>query len=460
MIDLKNIRNIHCIGIGGIGLSAIADILLAKGYNVSGSDVKESDITKSLSKKGATVYYFHDGNNLNEADMVVYTAAVTMENPEMLKAKEMGLPMVTRAEMLGYLMKECENSIAIAGTHGKTTTTSMVSLILKDADLDPTLLIGGKLAELGGNVRIGHGPYFVTEACEYMDSFLSLKPKVEIILNIDSDHLDYFRDIDHIVESFTAFMDLVPEDGIILAYDGNPFVKAATGTRSNVITFGLSKSCDYAALDIIFDSEGLPTYSLYHKGEKLTSVKLNIPGEYNILNSLAAIACCHGLGVAADSASDTLSKYRGTERRFDIVGNLKKGVKIIDDYAHHPTEIKAMLEAANNISHKKLWCIFQPHTYTRTLALFDEFAGAFGLADNIVLAEIYPAREKNIQNISSKKLVPVIKENYPEKNVIYFSSFEEIADYVYKNSQKGDLVITTGAGDVNKIGTMLMERDF
>lgn len=459
MLDLNKIKKIHCIGIGGIGLSAIADILIAQGHQVSGSDMNSGEMVEKLKRDGAEIFIGHKAENVEGADLIVYSAAIGKDNPELARAAELGIEAVTRAEMLGILMEQCKNSIAVAGTHGKTTTTSMLSLMLKDADFDPTLLVGGNLEELKGNVRIGGKEYFVTEACEYMDSFLSLRPKIEIILNIDSDHLDYFRDIDHIVESFEKFTHLVPKDGMILAYSANAFVSKAVQDLENVVTFGLNESCDYAALNINFNHEGMPSYELYKHGEKLGDITLSIPGEYNILNSLAAIACAHSLGVDIDTAKKTLENYKGTQRRFDIMGVTKKGVKVVDDYAHHPTEIKAALKAAHNIPHKKLWCLFQPHTYTRTIALFDEFAASFGDADAVVMVEIYAAREKNIHKISAESLVPEIKKNCPDKEVTFFKEFEEIVDYVYEKAEEGDLIITMGAGDVYKIGEMILEKD-
>ncbi|MEG0662525.1 MAG: Mur ligase domain-containing protein, partial [Anaerovoracaceae bacterium] len=262
MIDLKKIKQVHCIGIGGIGLSAIADILIARGYNVTGSDMNQNEKVEKLMSEGAKIALGHRAKNVEGADLLVYSAAVGGDNPELMRAKELGIPCVSRAEMLGELMKECKNSIAISGTHGKTTTTSMISLILKNAETDPTILVGGNLAELGGNVRIGHSEYFITEACEYMDSFLELKPKIEVILNIDSDHLDYFKDIEHIVRSFDQFAELVPEDGMIIAYDANPFVKRVIKGRKNVITFGFGEHCTYYADDIEFNTEGNPSFTV------------------------------------------------------------------------------------------------------------------------------------------------------------------------------------------------------
>lgn len=460
MLNLKNFKHVHCIGIGGIGLSAIAEIFLSRGYQVSGSDMKESDITDKLITQGATVYLGHRTKNIGDADLVVYSSAVSQDNPEITAAVENGIPTASRAEVLGALMKEYENSIAIAGTHGKTTTTSMVSLILENCGNDPTILVGGNLQEINGNVKIGNSGYFVTEACEYMDSFLNLSPKIEIILNIDSDHLDYFKDIEHIANSFDRFAKLVPEDGTVIAYDANPFVNSIIDElKSRVVTFGFSERCDYYASDIEFNSSGMPAFQVHHGGEVLCTMQLSIPGEHNIANALAAFACCYGLGVPVDSIVSTLESYTGTQRRFDVIGITKNGITIVDDYAHHPTEIKATLKAAQNVPHNELWCLFQPHTYTRTLALFDEFAESFEEADKIVMAEIYAAREKNIYKISSKELVNEIKRVHPAKDIYYFGNFEEIASFVINNARTGDLVITMGAGDIYKVAEIILEKD-
>ena len=460
MLNLKKFKHIHCIGIGGIGLSAIAEIFLTRGYVVSGSDMKESEITDKLIGQGAVIYLGHRAKNISDSDLIIYSAAVSQDNPEIVAALENGIPTASRAEVLGALMKEYENSIAIAGTHGKTTTTSMVSLILERAAKDPTILVGGNLQEINGNVKVGYSGYFVTEACEYMDSFLSLNPKIEIILNIDSDHLDYFKDIEHIANSFDRFANLVPENGYVIAFDANPFVnRILKELRSKVVTFGFSERCDYNVSDIEFNSFGMPSFKIHHGGEILCTMQLSIPGEHNIANALAAFACCHKLGVSIDSIVSTLEAFTGTQRRFDVIGITQNNITIVDDYAHHPTEIKATLKAAQNVPHKELWCLFQPHTYTRTLALFDEFAESFEAADKIVMAEIYAAREKNIYKISSKELVNEIKRVHPSKDVYYFGNFEEIASFVINNAQSGDLVITMGAGDIYKVAEIILEKD-
>lgn len=457
MLDLKKYEKIHCIGVGGIGVSAIALILASRGYKVSGSDMKASEITDQLIRAGVKVYIGHDAANVEGADLIIYSAAIADTNPEIVRGKEEGIPLASRAEVLGTLMSDFKNSIAISGTHGKTTTTAMVSLILQDAGLDPTILVGGELAEIGGNVKVGKSDYFVTEACEYRDSFLQLRPMIEVILNIDSDHLDYFKDIEHIVRSFNEFAGYVPENGLIIAYDANPFVSEVIKGRPNAITYGYNMNSTYYIHDVSFH-QGMPKYHLSHNGKDLGEIVLRIPGEHNILNSAAAFVCCHQLGVDVEKIIGTLDGFRGIQRRFDVKGVFGNNVKLVDDYAHHPTEIKATLKAAHEIPHHKLWVVFQPHTYTRTLALFDGFADAFALADKLILTDIYAAREKDIYNISSEKLAAAIAEEHPGKDVRCMSDFREIAEYILKNTEPDDLVITMGAGDVYKVGDMIMEK--
>lgn len=459
MIDLNEIQQVHCIGIGGVGLSGIAHVLMSRGITVTGSDMNQNQTVEKLMKEGARILLGHRAKNVEGADIVVYSAAIAKDNPELVRALELGIPCVSRAQMLGELMKDHYNSIAISGTHGKTTTTSMISLILKNAEKDPTVLVGGNLEEINGNVRVGKSEYFVTEACEYVDSFLELSPRIEIILNIDSDHLDYFKDIDHIVKSFDRFAGLLPENGLLFAYRANPFVRKVIKDRQNVITFGIDENCDYYAEDIEFDSLGRPEFSVYNNGSEICRLHLSVPGEHNLLNALVSVACCHTLGVDINVIKNTLENFGGTQRRFDIMGETRNGMRIIDDYAHHPTEIKATLDAASKMNYKRMWCIFQPHTYTRTMALFHEFGEAFEDADIVVLGEIYAAREKNIHKLSSKSLVSEIKEDFPDKEVYFFKELEDIASFVYNNAEADDLVLTMGAGDVYKVGEMILEMD-
>ena len=459
-MNLRDYRHVHFVGIGGIGVSALAQIAHSQGITVTGSDMKVSEVTELLERSGIRVFIGHDAENVMDADLVVYSTAVSQENPELVKAREMMIPVLTRAEALGAIMENYPMSIAVSGTHGKTTTTSMVSLILEKANLNPTILVGGILNEFQSNVVVGKSKYFITEACEYMDSFLSLKPFAEIILNIDEDHLDYFKNINHIEESFREFARHVPEGGFIVAYDANPYVKMATeNVKCEVVTFGLNENSNYYAKNISFNEMGDASYDLCSGDKMLARVQLSVPGMHNITNSLAAIATGLKFGVGIDSICETLLEFKGTQRRFDIQGKTKTGFTLVDDYAHHPTEIKATLAAAQQLDHKDVWCLFQPHTYTRTIALMDDFADAFEDADHVVLAEIYAAREQNISKLSSKKLLEKIKEKHPTKDVTFFSDFESIADFAYNNAGPGDVVITMGAGDIVKVGKMILEKD-
>ncbi|MCQ2560555.1 MAG: UDP-N-acetylmuramate--L-alanine ligase [Clostridia bacterium] len=458
-MNLKDYKHVHCVGIGGIGLSAIAEILLSRGYKVSGSDQKDSTMTEMLREAGAEVFIGHSADNLGDTDLLVYSAAVSMENPELTACAAKGIPCISRAEALGAIMEDYGISVAVSGTHGKTTTTSMVSLILENASYSPTILVGGILNQFHGNVKVGRSEYFVTEACEYMDSFLSLRPWAEIILNIDSDHLDYFKDINHITESFSKFANKVPAAGLIVAFDSNPFVKAVTtDLPCRVVTFGFNETSDFYAKNIKFNEMGMPSYDLYGKDGKICEMQLSVPGEHNVANSLAATATCLSLGVGMDVIKDTLQAFTGTQRRFDIVGKTSDGVTIIDDYAHHPTEIKATLAAARNLAHEKTWCLFQPHTYTRTMALFEDFADAFGDADVVILAEIYAAREKNIYKLSAKKLMEEIKKRHPGKEVYFLPEFDSMAEFVKNNANPRDIVITMGAGDIYKVGELILDK--
>lgn len=458
-MDFSKYKRIHCLGIGGIGLSAVAEILLDRGYIVSGTDIHPSKVTRHLEYLGIKVFTSHEPENVEGVDAIVYSAAVSDENPEVKRAKELGIPLFSRAEVLGMIMDDYENSVAICGTHGKTTVTSMTSLILRNANYKPTILVGGNLPQINGNVEIGGTKYFVTEACEYMDSFLQLRPSIGVILNIDSDHLDYFKDMEHIVKSFSTFVEQIPPHGIIIAFGDNPFVRSILKEHDNKITYGYSESNDFYAENIRFNENGYPVFEIWNAGNRVAELELKVPGEHNVLNAMAAFVTASYLGVDAGTIASTLYEYSGTNRRFDYVGTTDKGVKVIDDYAHHPTEIKATLSAARNVKHNKLWLIFQPHTYTRTKALFDEFVDAFMDTDVVILTDIYAAREKDVYNISSYKLVNAIKAKHPEKPVYYVKDFEDIAKYIEKFAGKDDIVMTMGAGDVYKVGDMLLHKE-
>ena len=458
-VEFNKPAHIYFIGIGGISMSGLAHILEDKGFKISGSDAKESAMTKALENMGIKVFYGQKKENLDacgDIDAVVYTAAVHPDNPEFIAAKEKNIPLLTRAELLGQIMKEYELPVAISGTHGKTTTTSMISKVLLEANMDPTLSIGGIFKDIGGNIRVGQSKYFVTEACEYTNSFLSFFPKVSIVLDIDADHLDFFKDLDDIRNSFKKFCNLLPDDGtLIINSDIDNMEEITEGLSCNIITYGSKDSSDYYPSDITYDELANASFTINRKNKAPIQIKLSVPGEHNVYNAIAAVAACDLMGVDPEYMIKALREFTGTNRRFEHKG-VVDGVTIVDDYAHHPTEIKATLSAAQNYPHKTLWCVFQPHTYTRTKALMHEFAEALSLADKVVLADIYAARETDHLGISSRTLQEEIKSL--GHDCYYFPSFEEIEKFLLQNCTKDDLLITMGAGDVVKIGENLLGK--
>ncbi len=456
-INFQQPVHVHFIGIGGISMSGLAEILLKEGFRISGSDNKESALTDHLEKLGATVFYGQKASNIiSGIDAVVYTAAIHDDNDEYREAVSRGLPMLSRAELLGQLMTNYETSVAVAGTHGKTTTTSMLSHILLAGRKDPTISVGGILKAIGGNIRVGGSKVFVTEACEYTNSFLHFFPKIGIILNIDADHLDFFKDLDDIRRSFHRFAGLIPEDGTLIINGEIPNLSEITDDlKCRVITYGNDPSFDYSASRISHDELGEASFDLVRHGEVIDRISLSVSGDHNVSNALASIAAADLLCVSLADSKTGLKEFHGTDRRFEYKGEVN-GITIIDDYAHHPTEIKASLTAAHNYPHKKIWCIFQPHTYTRTKLLFPEFVDALTAADHIILAEIYAARETDTLGISSKNIADALTERGCD--AYYFSSFSEIQDFCMEKCQKGDLLITMGAGDVVNIGEELLKH--
>ena len=455
-INFDHPIHIYFIGIGGISMSGLAEILLEEGFTVSGSDMHSSALTKQLEERGARIFYGQKYENITpNIDLMVYTSAIHPDNPEFVASNDLNIPVLTRAQLLGQMMKNYKTPIAISGTHGKTTTTSMVSEILLLADLDPTLSIGGILKTINGNIRIGHSGYFVTEACEYTNSFLSFYPKIGIILNVEEDHLDFFKGIEDIRHSFHLFAKLLPADGTLIIGGSIPGIETITeGISCRIITFGSSDTFDYSAADISYDEKGCASFTLTRKGERAERYHLNVPGEHNILNALSAIALSELLAIDTGIVQKALEGFKGSERRFEYKGT-RSGVVIIDDYAHHPTEITATLKAAANYPHKKLYCVFQPHTYTRTKAFMKDFAKALSLADEIILAKIYPARETDDLGISSDTLKKEIEAL--GKTCYYFPSFSEIEKFILNNCMAGDMLITMGAGDVVKVGENLLK---
>ena len=455
-IDDSKYKNIFFIGIGGISMSALAELMLYKGYKVYGSDRMPSINTEKLEKNGATIYYEHKKEHIENMDLVIFTDAISFDNEEYMAAVKEKIDLVDRATFLGAIMKNYKNSIAVSGTHGKTTTTSMITEIIKDLDLNPTIMLGGQLKDIDGNIKIGDENLFLTEACEYKANILKYFPTTEIILNIDEDHLDYFDNIDHIIRTFKGYVDnLHGDDYVILNVDDENVETLFPIDNCKVFTFGIKNDADLRAKNIDFSEDGFPTYDLYLKGKKICHVELSVLGRHNVLNSLAAIAATYVNNIPLEDAIIGLKNYKGVERRLEEKGYYK-GTKIMDDYAHHPTEIKSSIHAIKNACKGKLYTIFQPHTYTRTKLLLDAFANSFDESDVIIITDIYAAREKDYGDIHSKTLRDAISEH--RDNAFYISGFEDIVKFIKENIKKNDVVVTMGAGDVYKIGEMILEK--
>lgn len=454
-IDFEKPERIHFIGIGGISMSGLAEILLSRGFAVSGSDWHRSQLTDHLEKQGAMIYEGQSAEHIiEEIHAVVYTAAVHPDNAEYSEAVRLGIPMLSRAQLVGELMKNYATAVAISGTHGKTTTTSMLSEILLQAQKDPTISVGGILPSIGGNVRIGYSDCMVTEACEYTNSFLEFYPTLAVILNVRPDHLDFFRDIEDIRHSFRRFAQLVPAGGAVIIDTGvENYQELTEGLAAQVITVGAGG--DYEAGEIRYDSQGDASFIVSTRTGEQENITLRVPGLHNVENALAAIAVARELSVSWEDIRAGLAHFTGTERRFQKKGQFN-GVTVVDDYAHHPDEIRATLTAAKKMSYQKIWCVFQPHTYSRTKALMDEFAQALSLADEVVLADIYAARETDTLGVSSQMLAEKIQEKGVPAH--YLGDFEKIEEFLYTHCLHDELLITMGAGDVVKIGEKLVKQ--
>lgn len=457
-INFKHPIHIHFIGIGGISMSSFAELLHSMGFIITGSDTQSNKITKHLESLNIQIVYSQTTKNItSEIDLVVYTAAISKDNEELSAARSLGIPTMDRAEMVGQVMSNYENAIAISGTHGKTTTTSMLSHIFLDANLDPTISVGGILQAIHGNLRVGHSNNFITEACEYTNSFLKFNPTMAIILNIEAEHLDFFKDLEDVRNSFCSFAKRLPEQGCLVINDEIDNIEEITQHLScHIITYSTtSKQATYFADKIEFDKMGNGFFDLLKEGTFIGHIQLSVPGLHNISNALATIALAYHLSIPIESIQSGLLSFHGTDRRFQYKGEIQ-GVTIIDDYAHHPTEIRATLSSAEKYPHKTLWCVFQPHTYSRTRMLLDDFADALSFADKIVLTDIYAAREMNPGDISSKDLQKKLSDL--GKEVYYFKTFKEIEDFLLKNCTHGDMLITMGAGDVVLIGESLLSK--
>jgi UDP-N-acetylmuramate--alanine ligase len=453
-LTVKHTEWIHFIGIGGAGMSGIAKVLLDLGYKVSGSDLKMSDTTKRLVENGAIVYAGHKASNVAEGvDTVVVSTAIPDENEEVKKAKMLKIPVIQRAEMLARLMKN-QKAICIAGAHGKTTTTSMIALVLEKNNLDPTVVVGGELNDIGGNAKLGRGEYLVAEADESDGSFLKLLPWSTIITNIENDHLDHYGSLENIIKSFKQFVSLGKPDGFsILCIDNPNVLELSKHVPGKVITYGLSDNADYIARDIVYQGF-ITTAKIFQREKFLGQLELNVPGQHNIINALAAIAVGQEFGIDFPNICKALASFRGVQRRFQLIGEVNN-IQIVDDYAHHPTEIRATLNAAKKSHDGRLIAVFQPHRYTRTKFLAKEFAESFELVDKLILDEIYAAGEKPIPGVSTQNIIDYLN---PQLDVEYFANGKDITDYLAHIVQPGDLVLTLGAGNVWQIGVELADK--
>ncbi len=439
-------------------MSGLAEILLKENFRISGSDTRTSELTEKLETMGAEIFLGQRASNIKEGiDAVVYTAAIHPDNPELKAAVEQQLPTLTRAELLGQIMDNYRQSIAVSGTHGKTTTTSMITQILLEACADPTVSVGGILNSIQGNIRVGQSDIFLTEACEYTNSFLNFYPRYALILNIEEDHLDFFKDLDDIRSSFQQFAKNVSPEGTLIIngeIDGIP--ELTEGLPCKITTYGLAPSDSYYADHIVFNTQGCADFTLMHENKAVGPISLNVPGIHNVSNALAACGLALELGISLEHIQSALSGFKGPERRFEYKGTLGGGITIIDDYAHHPAEITATLTAARNYGNHRIICVFQPHTYTRTRAFMEEFAASLSMADLVVLADIYAARETDTLGISSRNLQEKLQNL--GKECYYFSSFDEIENFLLNKCINGDLLITMGAGDIVQVGEHLLGK--
>ena len=443
---LEKVKKIHFIGIGGSGMCPLAEILFSEGFELTGSDCNESDTLERIKAMGIKVYNGHFADNVKDTELVVYTAAVKSDNPELMAAKDLGIPCLERSVMLGIVTRRYNRSVAVAGTHGKTSTTAMISQILIGSGFDPSAIIGGKLPAIGGNSYVGESDIIVCEACEYVDTFLELNPYLSVVLNIDADHLDYFENLDNIKKSFLKFANQTTH-AVIYCGDDENSVDTFKDLTLEKITFGIGESCDYRALNIV--SNGMnQSFDLHYKNEFVATIKLVVPGRHNIMNALAASAAAHHLGATGKEIAENLEKFTGVHRRFEVLG-VSKGITVADDFAHHPTELTAVLTSAMNMGFNKVWAIFQPHTYSRTAILLDDFAKALSIPDETIISEILAVRETNTYNIYSIDLGAKIEGSH------CIDTFEEITDFILKNAQEGDLVLTMGGGNVYRCANMI-----
>lgn len=445
---IKNVKRVHMIGIGGSGMCPLAEILHSKGYILTGSDNNESDPLKRIKALGIKVFMGHNAENIKGAELVVYSAAIATDNPEIVAAKEMGIPTMERSHLLGALTRYFDNVVGVCGTHGKTTCTSMITQILLLNKYEPTAVIGGRLPLINSNGIAGKSDTFVCEACEFVDTFLQMTPDKAVLLNIDNDHLDYFKTMDNLVLSFHKFLAMSKKSYI----NGDDALcrKAAEDISAEIVTFGINSSNDYYAENISAGKFGF-CFDVMSKGEKIATLELKAPGRHNVLNGLAAFAVCYDMGVPADGIKTALAEFTGAGRRFEFLGEFEN-FTLADDYAHHPTEIKATLTAAKELSYNRVIAVFQPFTFSRTALLKDEFIEALSIADKVILTPIMGSREVNTYNIYSEDLA----NKLPDAVVV--DGFSNIADKIIETAQKGDIVITMGGGDIYKAAYIVREK--
>jgi UDP-N-acetylmuramate--alanine ligase len=448
----SSIRKIHFTGIGGIGMSGIAEILLDEGFKVSGSDRALGEVTERLVKLGATVFEGHKAANVAaDVDALVYSSAVALENPEVEEAQRRKLPVIRRAEMLAEVMR-LKYGIGIAGTHGKTTTTSMVSLVLMEGGVDPTVIVGGKLSGLGGtNARLGHGDFIVVEADEFDRSFLSITPTIAVLTTLETDHLDCYRDLEDIKGAFIQFANKVPFYGFVVLCLDEPALQdimPAIG-KKKILTYGLNPQADIQAVDMRF-KDNTSTYTLLRNGAELGEITIQLPGKHNVQNSLAALAVGLELGIPFEKAKAGIERFTGVYRRWEKKGDIN-GIAVYDDYAHHPTECRATLSGAKNGWRRRVVCVFQPHLYSRTRDFYEDFGKAFLLSDVLVVTDIYPAREEPIQGVTGELIANAAKQ-YGHKDVHYIADKKAVPEFLMRTAKQGDIVVTMGAGDIWKFG--------
>ena len=455
-MNIKDYKNIYMVGIGGISMSGIAEILKKWNYNVWGSDWARSGQTDWLENNGIKVNIGQVKENItDEIDLVVYTAAIKQDNPELVRARELGIPTIERGDFLGEITKLFKDTIGIAGTHGKTSTTSMVSYSFLEANLDPSIQVGANLKVLNGNYRVGNSDYFIIEACEYCESYLRFKQRSAIVLNIDDDHLDYFKNIDNIKKSFEKYVSLLPSDGyLVLNRDDERCYDLRNSTKAKVITVGKDNKADWYYDNVSYDDDGYPTYDAYYKGELKGTISLRVTGLHNVFNSLCCIALCNEYGIDINIIAKALLKYDGASRRLEYKG-MFNGAKVFDDYGHHPTEINATVMGIKNKKYNESWVVFEAHTYSRLVAHLKEFAQSLVHFDHIIIIDIYAAREVNTYNITEDDLIKEI--NKLGKEAIHISNHEDVVKYLKDNVKEGDIILTLGAGNVTKIASLLVK---